>query len=65
MFNFLPDDPSCHWIDVEADHVAANAVRLEERCAAAHEWVSDLAAGEIIAGEIEVRKRCISKFGKR
>ena len=64
MLDLLPHDPVRHGIDVIADNVASETVRLKERRAAAHERIEDGKAGEIV-GRIEyIAKRFIAEFRK-
>ena len=42
-----------------------DAVGFEQGSAAAHERISDLAAGKIVAGEVKVGKRRFAELGER
>ena len=52
--DLLADDPGGHRVDVEAFHVAADAVRLQERGSAAHERIGDPQAREVIRAKEEI-----------
>ena len=62
MFDFLAHDPGRHGIDVEAEHVAADAVRLEQRRAAAHEGIGTRLARKIVGAEKDVAQRAVAEF---
>ena len=51
MLDFLANNPSRHRIDIEADHIATNAVGLDQRGSASHEGVSDNSARKVIGAE--------------
>jgi hypothetical protein len=48
MLNFLLDDPVGHGVDVKADDVTAQPIRLYQRSAASHEGICDLNLFQII-----------------
>ena len=50
-FDLFPDDPGRHRVDVEPFHIAADAVRLDERGSPAHERIPDPAARQVVGAE--------------
>ena len=62
--DLFADDPGGHGIDVESIDAAANAVRLDQRRAAAHEWVGNPQSGEVVRPEERVRQRVLAEFGE-
>jgi len=62
VFEFLTDNPGRHGIHVEALDVAADAVGLDQRCAAAHEGVSNPDARKIVALKEGFLERAITEF---
>jgi hypothetical protein len=61
---FLADHPERHRVNVEADDIAAGAVRFEKRRAPAHEWVGDGDSFEMLAIEIGSPQGWVSKLGQ-
>ena len=56
------DDPGGHRIDVEAFHVASDAVRLDERRSASHERVGDPKSREVIRAKVEILQATLAEF---
>jgi len=54
--DLLTDNPGRHRVDVEPFDIAADAVRLDQGRAAAHEGIGDLEAGETVRSEERLSK---------
>jgi hypothetical protein len=63
MLDLLLDDPVGHRVDVETDHVAANAVRFQQWRASPHERVGDLDSWEVIRPVKRLPQRAIRELG--
>jgi hypothetical protein len=62
MFDLLAHNPGGHGIDVEAEHVATDAVGFKQRGAAAHEGVTHTLARKIVGAENNVAQRLSPEF---
>ena len=64
VLDCLSDDPGRHRTDVVAIYIAADAVRLDQRSAAAHERICDPKAGEVVRPEERVLQAILAEFGE-
>ena len=62
--DLLADDPGRHRIDVEAIHVASDAIRLDERRPASHERVGDTQPGKVVGSKEEVVQATLAELGE-
>ena len=65
MLDFLFDDPIRHGVDIEADHVATQAVRFQKRRSAPHERIGDPEVLQVVRSVKGLAKRKAREFGKQ
>jgi hypothetical protein len=64
VLDLFADDPRRHRVDIESEHVAADAVSLQEGGAAAHEGIGDNSLGKIVCDKIALGKRTLGELGE-
>ena len=64
LLDFLADDPGRHRIDIEAEHVASDAVRLDQRRSAAHKRIRYPDSRKVIRSEKGIIQTIFPELGK-
>ena len=65
MLDFLFDDPIRHGVDIEAGHLATQAVRFQERRPAPHEGIGNPEVLQIVRPVEGLAKRTVREFGQQ
>ena len=64
LLQLSSNNPPRHRVDVPSYHISTEAVRLDERCASAHEGVRHPLPVELMRKEVALRQLLVHEFGE-